>query len=72
MFIKKVRINRGGRTYTYLRILESYRQDGRPRQRVLANLGNLETIPAEQLAKLSRQLAELAGIEPAKAIEFRS
>ena len=65
MFIKKVRIKRAGRTYTYLRILESYRQQGRVRQRVLAHLGNLESIKPKQLAQLSGQLAELGGIPPA-------
>jgi len=68
--IKKVRIKKAGRTYTYLRIMESFRQQGRVRQRVLAHLGNLESITPKQLAQLSGQLAELAGIQPAASTKL--
>jgi hypothetical protein len=39
---------------------------------VLANLGNLQTISPEQLAKLSCQFAELSGIKPVNSVENQS
>ena len=38
MYTKRVRVRRGEKTYVYLKLVESYREGGRVRQRVVANL----------------------------------
>lgn len=55
MYTKRVRVRRGDKTYTYLKLVQSYRQGGRVRQRVVANLGR------EDELKASGQLEALAG-----------
>lgn len=42
MFLKKVTIKNGGRTYNYYKIVASYRdKDGKPKHRLIQNLGVL-------------------------------
>jgi uncharacterized protein DUF4277/DDE family transposase len=55
MYTKRVQVRRGDKTYTYLKLVQSYRQGGRVRQRVVANLGR------EDELKASGQLEALAG-----------
>jgi Domain of unknown function (DUF4277)/Transposase DDE domain len=55
MYTKRVRTRRGDKTYVYLKLVESYREGGRVRQRVIANLGR------EDELKASGQLEALAG-----------
>ena len=55
MYTKRVRVRRGEKTYVYLKLVESYREGGRVRQRVVANLGR------EDVLKASGQLEALAG-----------
>ena len=55
MFLKETTVKRGERRYTYVQLVEGYRDDsGRVRQRVVANLGRKERLKdsgqAEQLA----------------------
>jgi hypothetical protein len=56
----------GGRSY--LQIMESYRNDeGKPRVRVVANLGRIDTMKDAQLDALIRGLSRVAGRpEPGK------
>ncbi len=54
MYVKRVTVKRGESGYVYLRLVEAYRQDGRVRHRVIANLGR------EDLLKASGQLDQLA------------
>ena len=42
MFPRIHRVTSGDRQYEYLQILEAYRDNGRPKQRVVANLGRLD------------------------------
>jgi hypothetical protein len=45
MFLKETRVRRSGRTYTYVQLVEGYRDaSGRVRQRVVANLGRKERL----------------------------
>jgi hypothetical protein len=46
---------------TYLRIMQSYREGGKARQRTLYSLGKLEDYTADQLENIARKLMELAG-----------
>lgn len=55
MYVKRVQVRRGEKTYGYLKLVESYREGGRVRQRVVANLGR------EDELKVSGQLEALAG-----------
>jgi transposase len=55
MFTKRVRVRRGNKSYVYVKLVESYRDGGRVRQRVVANLGR------EDELKASGQLEALAG-----------
>jgi len=56
MFVKETTVRRGERAYTYVQMVEGYRDaSGRVRQRVVANLGRKEAL------KASGQLEALAG-----------
>ena len=44
MFAKISRIKKGKQVYEYLRLVESYRQKGKKKQRVVANLGTVESL----------------------------
>ena len=56
MFVKETTVRRGERAYTYLQLVEGYRDErGRVRHRVVANLGRKEAL------KASGQLEALAG-----------
>jgi hypothetical protein len=52
MFLRKLTVTRGTETYTYLKVVESVRANGRIVQRTLVNLGNVSTWPAENLRTL--------------------
>jgi Domain of unknown function (DUF4277)/Transposase DDE domain len=56
MFVKETRVKRGERAYTYVQLVEGYRdEDGKVRHRVVANLGRKDEL------KESGQLEKLAG-----------
>jgi len=56
MFVKETTVKRGQRAYTYLQLVDGYRdENGRVRHRVVANLGRKEAL------KESGQLEALAG-----------
>lgn len=60
MFLKEVRIKRQEKVYRYLRLLESYRQKGEVKQRVLATFGNLDTLGEDTLNNLAKALIAFA------------
>jgi len=50
MFLKKVTINKEGKTYNYYKIVASYRdKDGKPKHRLIQNLGILSKADAERM-----------------------
>jgi Domain of unknown function (DUF4277)/Transposase DDE domain len=56
MFVKETKVKRGERAYTYVQLVEGYRdENGRVRHRVVANLGRKDEL------KDSGQLEKLAG-----------
>jgi Domain of unknown function (DUF4277)/Transposase DDE domain len=61
MFVKETVVRRGARAYTYVQLVEGYRDEhGRVRHRVVANLGRKEALKASgQLEKLAGSLARL-------------
>jgi transposase len=44
MFPRVTKVKCGEQTYRYLQIVEAYRENGRPKQRVVANLGRLDRL----------------------------
>jgi len=50
-------VKQGGKTYHYLQILQSYRQQGRTRQRLVANLGRIDLL-ADNLDRLVTSLSK--------------
>ncbi len=63
MFLKETRVRRGGRTYTYLQLVEGYRDgQGRVRMRVVANLGRKEKLKAS--GELDRLAAAFTRRDP--------
>src|ERR1700757_2698580 len=61
MFVKETHVKRSGRTYTYVQLVEGYRdENGRVRHRVVANLGRKDELKASgQLEKLAGSFARL-------------
>src|SRR5919106_5764296 len=61
MFVKETTVRRGTRAYTYVQLVEGYRDErGRVRHRVVANLGRKEELKASgQLEKLAGSFARL-------------
>lgn len=56
MFPRISKVTRGDKTYEYLKIVETYRENGKHRQRVVANLGRLDDALAGQIDQLTRAL----------------
>jgi transposase len=61
MFVKETAVRRGARAYTYVQLVEGYRDErGKVRHRVVANLGRKEELKASgQLEKLAGSFARL-------------
>jgi len=61
MFVKETKVSKGERTYTYVQLVEGYRDErGRVRHRVVANLGRKDELKASgQLEKLAGSFARL-------------
>lgn len=47
MFVRAKRSVQAGRTYEYLQICQAFRQEGKPRQKVIATLGRLDSLIAD-------------------------
>jgi hypothetical protein len=63
MFLKETTVRRAGRSYTYVQLVEGYRDErGRVRQRVVANLGRRERLKAS--GELDRLAAAFTRLDP--------
>ncbi|HHT9118276.1 MAG TPA: hypothetical protein ACFYD1_06570, partial [Candidatus Hypogeohydataceae bacterium YC38] len=60
MFVRMVKTKTGKRTHCYLRVVESYRSNGRVRQRVLWNMGKWERV-RPGLTGLVKSLSRFSG-----------
>lgn len=49
------------RSGTYLRIVQSYKDQGKPKHKTLFSLGKVEDYPADQLKRIAEKLLELSG-----------
>jgi multidrug efflux pump subunit AcrA (membrane-fusion protein) len=63
MFVKATRVTSGGRQLTYLQLVESYREGGRVRQRVIAKLGREDELDPAAIARLVRSLAKYTDVD---------
>jgi len=66
VFFRKVVTKKGGKEYTYLKLIENYREGGKIRQRVIANFGNLESITPELAEGLIAGLTRILEVGPPK------
>ena len=73
MFFRIAPRRQGDVTYRYLQLVESYREGGRNRQRVLFSLGNVETLRSDgQLGRLVASLERAAGVAPRPAVGLQT
>jgi transposase len=72
MYTRISKVKYGGKTYRYLRIVESTWDKGRVIQRVIANLGDVNLIDKDNLYNLSISLARYAGKKPLSIEELES
>jgi transposase len=60
MYVKRTTVKRGDTSYVYLRLVEAYREAGKVRHRVVANLGREDELKASgQLEQLAAGFARL-------------
>ncbi|RYD02296.1 hypothetical protein N752_26135 [Desulforamulus aquiferis] len=59
MFLRKIVTKKNGREYVYVKLIENYREDGKVKQRVLANLGSIENLSPGRLDYLINSLRKL-------------
>ncbi|AQS58154.1 hypothetical protein [Desulforamulus ferrireducens] len=59
MFLRKVSTKKNGKEYVYVKLIESYRADGKVKQRVVANFGSLDTITPTKIQGLINSLGKL-------------
>lgn len=64
MFFRKVTTRNDGKEYTYVKLIESYRQGNQVRQRVIANLGNIDDLTPFKVYALINSLARVCGVDP--------
>ena len=70
MFVRVKRSVQNGTAYEYLQVVESFRREGRPRQRVIATLGRRDVVVAsgaldgllQSLGKFSQRLRVVEAI----------
>ncbi|GBF34488.1 mobile element protein [Desulfocucumis palustris] len=78
MFFRKVTSKSNGKEYTYVKLIENYREGNKVKQRVVANLGNIEDLTPEKVQSLITGLNRICGfsqdiaqeIESKKVLEF--
>jgi hypothetical protein len=63
MFLRKQVVNKHGRDYTYLKVVESTRRDGKVVQKCLLNLGSVNAWPEGKLEEAVRLIERFLGLE---------
>jgi transposase len=71
MYVRRVRLRNGPKEYTYIKVVESVRENGRPVQKTVLNLGNVDQWPDDRVAKLCCLLKEFVGIGSAESPRLR-
>lgn len=62
MFFRKITSRSNGKEYTYLKLIENYREGDKVKQRVVANLGSLENLTPEKVQGLISGLSRICGV----------
>lgn len=62
MFFRKITSRSNGKEYTYLKLIENYREGDKVKQRVVANLGSLENLTPEKVQGLIAGLSRICGV----------
>lgn len=62
MFFRKITSKSNGKEYTYLKLIENYREGDKVRQRVIANLGSLEKLTPDKVNGLIAGLSKICGV----------
>ncbi|SHF27780.1 hypothetical protein SAMN02745164_02153 [Marinitoga hydrogenitolerans DSM 16785] len=60
MFLRIVKNNKGTE---YLRIVENYRENGKNKQRVIANLGRIDNISEKEAENIVKKLISIFGLK---------
>ncbi|MGB9903338.1 MAG: hypothetical protein ACPLQO_01545, partial [Desulfotomaculales bacterium] len=63
MFFRKITTRTEGKEYTYVKLIENYRQGGQIKQRVIANLGKIEELTPFKVHSLINSLARVCGLD---------
>ena len=74
MFVKETKVKRSGREYSYLQLVEGYRdENGKVRHRVVANLGRKDALKdSGQLEALAGSFAQVGPADGGDAPERRA
>lgn len=68
MFFRKITTRSNDKEYTYVKLIENYRKGSKVKQRVVANLGNVEDLNPPRVHNLIVSLSKVCGVElPIKA-----
>lgn len=59
MFFRKITTKKNGREYVYVKLIENYRQEGKVKQRVIANFGSMENLSSDRINYLIASLRKL-------------
>ncbi|SHK82574.1 hypothetical protein [Desulforamulus aeronauticus] len=59
MFFRKITTKKNGKEYVYVKLIENYRQDGKVKQRVIANFGSVENLSSDRINYLIASLKKL-------------
>lgn len=62
MFFRKVTSKSNGKEYTYLKLIENYREGNKVKQRVIANLGSLDKLTPDKVNSLISGLSKICGV----------
>jgi len=62
MFFRKITSRSNGKEYTYLKLIENYREGEKVKQRVVANLGSLENLTPDKVQGLIAGLSRICGV----------
>lgn len=62
MFFRKITSRSNGKEYTYLKLIENYREGDKVRQRVVANLGSMENLTPDKVHGLIAGLSRICGV----------
>ena len=62
MFFRKITSRSNGKEYTYLKLIENFREGDKVKQRVVAKLGSLENLTPEKVQGLISGLSRICGV----------